>query len=71
MSRLWYGKMRGSLAYVIPSPSQKNLPTLETASDHYPDGLFDTVVEVILQMAGKRLPKWIVNKDVKPKWKLK
>lgn len=39
--------------------------------DDYPDGIFDTVVEVILQIAAKRLPRWIVNKNVEPRWKMK
>lgn len=36
----------------------------------YPDSIFRTPVEVIIEMSKMHLPKWIVNKDVKPKWKM-
>ncbi len=36
----------------------------------YPDSIFRTPVEVIIEMSKMRLPKWIANKGVKPKWKM-
>lgn len=36
----------------------------------YPKGVFDSVVDVIINMSRMRLPKWIANKGVVPKWKM-
>ncbi len=36
--------------------------------DSYPDSLYDTVTDVIVDASRMRLPKWIVNKGVQPKW---
>ena len=38
--------------------------------DSYPDSIFQRVVDVIIEMSKMHLPKWIVNKGVKPKWKM-
>lgn len=37
----------------------------------YPDGLYTTVVQSILDVSRMRMPRWIVNKDVIPKWQMK
>lgn len=36
----------------------------------YPNRLFESVVEVIIDMSRMRMPKWIVNKGVVPKWSM-
>lgn len=38
--------------------------------DSYPDSIFNNVAEVIISMSKMHLPKWIVNKGVKSKWKI-
>ena len=43
-------------------------PHLGGYPDSYPDGLFESVVDVIIEMSRMHLPKWIANKGVKPKW---
>jgi phosphoglycerate dehydrogenase-like enzyme len=39
--------------------------------DNYPDKIFSGMVEIIIGISQGVLPKWIANKDVKPKWKYK
>ena len=34
---------------------------------NYPDDTFATVVDCILDISRKQMPKWIVNKGVNPK----
>ena len=36
----------------------------------YPDSVFESVVDVIIGMSKMQMPKWIVNRDVVPKWKM-
>ena len=36
----------------------------------YPDGLYNDVVEDLVRMSRGRMPRWIVNKGVVPKWNL-
>lgn len=45
-------------------------PHMGGARHDYPDAIFSTVVEVIIEMSRKHMPKWIVNRDVIPKWDL-
>ncbi len=45
-------------------------PHMGGYADSYPDGLFESVVDVIIEMSKMHLPKWIVNKGVKPKWNM-
>jgi phosphoglycerate dehydrogenase-like enzyme len=37
---------------------------------NYPDGLFYSSVDVIIEMSRMHLPRWIANKGVVPKWKM-
>ncbi len=37
MRRLWYGEMRGVLAYVVPSPAQETPSTFGSESDCFPE----------------------------------
>ncbi len=37
----------------------------------YPDALFRTPIRIIIEMSKGNMPKWIVNKECKPKWKFK
>ena len=37
-------------------------------SHDYPDSVFATSVEVIIEMSKMRLPRWIVNQTVVPRW---
>jgi len=37
--------------------------------DH-PEAVFRTPVDVVIEMSKMRLPKWIANKGVKPKWNM-
>ena len=39
--------------------------------DDYPDSVFRSSVDVIIEMSKGYLPEWIANSGVKPKWKLK
>lgn len=43
-------------------------PHMGGSGDHYPDEVFESVVDVIIGMSRMRRPKWIVNKGVIPKW---
>lgn len=45
-------------------------PHLAGWPDTYPDGLFDSVVDVIVDMSKMRLPQWIANQGVQPKWNM-
>ncbi|MBI2843669.1 MAG: D-glycerate dehydrogenase [Armatimonadetes bacterium] len=36
----------------------------------YPDGIFATVVDEIIRMSRMQMPRWIVNRDVKPRWNI-
>lgn len=46
-------------------------PHLGGYDDDYPDSVFRSSVDVIIEISKGYLPKWIANKGVKPKWKLK
>jgi len=46
-------------------------PYMGGYDDDYPDSVFRSSVDVIIEMSKGYLPKWIANKGVKPKWKLK
>jgi len=46
-------------------------PHMGGTSDTYPDGEFESVVDVIIEISKMHLPKWIANKDVKPEWQMK
>ena len=46
-------------------------PHLGGYSEDYPDAIFKTPVEVIIEMSKGNMPKWIVNKECKPKWDFK
>ncbi|MDO8685522.1 MAG: NAD(P)-dependent oxidoreductase [Clostridiales bacterium] len=35
---------------------------------NYPDGIYETVIDEIIMMSKMQMPRWIVNKGVKPKW---
>lgn len=37
----------------------------------YPDAIYTTCVEVIIEMSKMQLPKWIANKGVVPKWNMR
>lgn len=45
-------------------------PHLGGYSHDYPDSIFTTSVEVIIEMSKLHLPKWIANKGVTPKWEI-
>lgn len=45
-------------------------PHLGGCPRDYPNRLFESVVEVLIAMSRMRLPKWIVNKGVVPKWRM-
>jgi len=45
-------------------------PHLGGASDEYPDSVFRSSVEVIIEMSKMHLPRWIANQGVKPKWNM-
>jgi phosphoglycerate dehydrogenase-like enzyme len=38
---------------------------------NYPSGLFESVVNEIVEMSNMHMPRWIVNKGVVPKWKMR
>lgn len=46
-------------------------PHLGGYPGNYPDGLYDSLVEIIIGMSRMHLPKWIANKGVKPRWDMK
>ena len=37
---------------------------------NYPDAICDLCVEEIIMMSKKKMPRWIVNKGVKPRWEM-
>jgi D-3-phosphoglycerate dehydrogenase len=43
-------------------------PHIGGYSYDYPDGLFDSLVSIIIEISKMHLPKWIANKGVIPKW---
>ena len=43
-------------------------PHLGGYSDNYPDGLFFTVVDTIIQISRRQPPRWIVNPEVTSDW---
>jgi len=43
-------------------------PHMGGYTQNYPDAVYITSVEVIIEMSKMHLPRWIVNKGVAPKW---
>ena len=76
------GRIRGAALDVIENPpldkdhpllSLINIvitPHIASYSSHYPDSLFVNTVQAIIDLSNRRMPQWVVNKNVKPKWKM-
>lgn len=46
-------------------------PHLGGYTEDYPDQVFKTPVDVIIEISKGNMPTWIVNRECKPKWNLK
>ena len=46
-------------------------PHMGGTPDTYPEGGFESSVDVIIEISKMHWPKWVANKGVKPKWQMK